>query len=552
MAFLEILNGDKEGERYELANSETILGRYPFCDIVLAEKNISRQHTRIIKTESGFAIEDMNSLNGTRIEGRRELEDQDRIHIYEVLLLFSKDDSTTRPPDVEIKGTVAEDSSVLDSRQSSIVNALDAAAGPRVDVFTQEKLSAVLEITRVLGSSLDFEEVLPNILEGLFAVFKQSDRGYILLEDGGDLHVRAELQKSEGTVVSSSLGPISQNLADRVMENGEAVLIEDAFDDADLDVSESVFDFPIRSVMCAPMMGPLKKPLGIIYVDTSDPDARFEEEDLDVLLSVAAVAGQAVEYARAHERNLRADRRDRELSMAKEVQSHFLPQNTPAVRGYQFFDYYQAAEEIGGDYHGYIQLPDDQLAIAIADVSGKGVSAALLMARFCSDVRYCLATSASPEDAVMRLNQELSAPGRDEGFITFSLAVLNPRQHELTVVNAGHMPPYWFRAQDKTVETIGFEEGGPPLGCDENMIYRQKTISLAPGDVIVMYTDGISEAMNYEDELFGNQRIREALQAGTSGARVFGRALLQAVNKFISGRAQSDDMCLVCASRNRE
>ena len=139
---------------------------------------------------------------------------------------------------------------------------------------------------------------------------------------------------------STTLGPISHTVAGRVMSKGEAVLLADGVDAEELDLGDSVLDFPIRSMMCAPLIGPMQKPLGIIYVDTNDPNERFHEDDLEVLLSVAATAGQAVEYAAAHEARMRLVRRERELAMAKQVQLHFLPQRRPQVPGYRFFDYY--------------------------------------------------------------------------------------------------------------------------------------------------------------------------------------------------------------------
>jgi sigma-B regulation protein RsbU (phosphoserine phosphatase) len=331
------------------------------------------------------------------------------------------------------------------------------------------------------------------------------------------------------------------------MSRGEAILSADVFHDEALQIADSVLDFPMRSMMCAPLIGPMRKPLGIIYLDTNNPEERFEEEDLEVLVSVAQVAGQAVEYAETHRAFVELDRRKRELAMAREVQLHFLPQRRPDLANYEFFSFYQSAEQIGGDYHGYITLPDGRVAIAVGDVSGKGVSAALLMARLCSDVRYCLATSTTAAEAVHRLNVELSDPARDSCFVTFTLAVLNPATNVITVVNAGHMPPILRRAGG--IEELGFDQGGPPLGCDESLEYGQMEYELHVGDLVVMYTDGISEAMNDESELYGAARVRSHIASGPAGVDALGSSLLESVELFANKRKQGDDMCIVAFSR---
>jgi signal transduction histidine kinase len=321
MATLEIVNGPNGRKLYELSRDSITIGRYPFCDIVLRLNSISRQHAQVIRAADGYYVEDLNSLNGTfvngeRIASRTRLRDKDQIHVYETLVKFHEgepDDDEEDSPSQPTTASPPAAKSPNEPRATNIVNTLDASH-PSLDVAAQEKLRAIVEINRILGSSLDVDEVLPKILDGLFDILPQSDRGYILFADepSGELALRAIRDRGENTAVSSTLGPISYAMAARVMDRGEAVLSADAFNDDELEISESVLDFPIRSMMCAPLMGPKRKPLGIIYVDTSDPERRFDEEDLEVLLSVATTAGQAVEYAREHEASLKLHKQSEE------------------------------------------------------------------------------------------------------------------------------------------------------------------------------------------------------------------------------------------------
>lgn len=555
MPMIEVVEGPKKGETYRFDRDELIVGRLSYCDIVIDQKNVSRQHTRLLRSGGDYFVEDLNSTNGTYLNGKRvrarsRLNDQDLIRIYNVTLMFHAAREASPGSDQPQRLDLSEDS--LDPahrKRSSTADTAEALGEGRrnVGVNAYEKLKTVLEIHRTLGSTLDIDLVLPKILDGLFTVFPQSDRAYILFPEpgSGTLQVRAQKQKDEGTLASSSLGPISQTVARRVMSQGEALLSADGLDDADLDIGDSVLDFPIRSMMCAPLLGRLQEPLGIIYVDTNDPYERFHTDDLEVLLSVAATAGQALEYAAAHQARLHLDRRERELATAHEVQLHFLPQTRPELAGYRFYDHYSSAEEVGGDYYGYQTLPDGRLAISLGDVSGKGISAALIMARLCSDVRYRLATATGPRQAFHDLNTECAKPENDTWFVTFVLCVLDPQRHMLSILNAGHMSPLCRRALGGEVEELGIANTGPPLGCDPAIKYDPCTVDLEPGDIVIIYTDGISEAMNAQRELYGRIRLQEAIRSGPPRLEDLCESLLNDVKSFTQRHRQNDDICLI-------
>ena len=281
------------------------------------------------------------------------------------------------------------------------------------------QVASRLEIIHSVGRSLDAAVILPNILDSLFEIFPQAERGYILLVDpaSGELVPQAIKHRRGDSGSGVTFGPISRSVATRVMTAGEAILSSDIRWE-----SSNILDTGNASTMTVPLMGPSRQPLGLLHLEATDRDRRFVRADLEVLWSVGTVTGQAVEFARVHEARLTFDRRQRELDTAREVQLHFLPHKRPEVPGYCFFDYYQAAEDVGGDYFGYIPLADGRLAIAVGDVSGKGVSAALLMARLCSEVRYCLAVSDSASEAVERLNKELENTTLNDRFVTFLCA----------------------------------------------------------------------------------------------------------------------------------
>ena len=204
--------------------------------------------------------------------------------------------------------------------------------------------------------------------------------------------------------------------------------------------------------------------LGVIQLDALDQRNRFRQDDLEMLVSVACQAAiRRGKRAIARERRCEIRRSKRELAVAHEVQRGFLPSAAPQIPEYDFFEFYEPASQLGGDYYDYIDLPGGRLAVVVADVSGKGISASLLMAKLSAETRYCLASEPDPAQAIGRLNRVFCDSVWEDRFVTMVLAVLDPRRHEVTIVNAGHLPPLW-RYWPNGVEPVAEAESGLPLG----------------------------------------------------------------------------------------
>jgi serine phosphatase RsbU (regulator of sigma subunit) len=301
-------------------------------------------------------------------------------------------------------------------------------------------------------------------------------------------------------------------------------------------------------MMCAPLVAKDGQALGVIQIDTRDQRQRFTQDDLEVLASVACQAAVAVENAQLHEIKLEEAALRRELALAHRVQQGFLPAAPPQLEAYEFFDFYEPAKELGGDYFDYIPLSGGRLAIVLADVSGKGISAALLMAKLSSEVRYCLVREPTPAEAVCRLNRVFCENRWEDRFVTLVVTVLDPARHEICIVNAGHLPPL-LRYASGLVEATGESAGGLPLGIDRQVGYEQMSFSMAPGDSLTMYTDGISEAMNVARDFYGAKRLEAQLSAMVEGVRALGQRILEDVRRFVGGQPQTDDMCVTCFGR---
>jgi phosphoserine phosphatase RsbU/P len=555
MAILRALRGANPGQVFPIEGEVAILGRHPDCDIVLEAPAVSRQHARIIRQQGRFFIEDLNSRNGTLVNGRPVIERQilnenDEIQICDLSFVFHNGPGAD-PGSVtdEIPAMVVDDE--MTTSNSTVMSKLSVSAGTsglHLQVNAEAKLKALIEIGQKLGRALNLGQVLSGVLDSLFTIFIQADRGFVVLHDKENGRLIPKAVKHRGRDEASRTIRISRTIVRAVMETKEAVLSADAASDSRFDMAESVLDFHIRSIMCAPLVGTDGKALGVLQVDSLDQRNRFSRDDLDVLASVACQAAVAVENAQLHETAIRDRAIERELAVAHQVQQGFLPNAPPSVEGYAFYEFYEPANKLGGDYFDYIILPDGRIAVIVADVSGKGIAASLLMARLSAEARFSLASVHQPSEAVARLNRTFCDASWEDRFVTFVVSVLDAKRHEVTVVNAGHMPPLVRRANG-AIETLGEAETRLPLGVDGDMEYPQRKFAFGQGDYLAMYTDGVTEAMNDQGELYGRQRLLTQLAQDADGVRNLGRRIIQDVRRFTGSRAQSDDMCLTCFER---
>lgn len=553
------------GQKYKLNQPKMVMGRHPDCEIVIDAGAVSRQHAQIILADDNFYIEDLQSRNGTyvndrRIEGRKLLCHADSLRICDVAFRFEDDvflkkqAATARDTGFAIDIGSSQSVVIDDDRDapsgSKMMTKIEVSdtARMRLDTNPITKLKAVLEITRSLGRSLSIDDVLPKVLDSLFIIFPQADRGFIVLTEGDEGRLIPKAVKFRRPNEDDEIR-ISRTIVDEVMSSKEAILSADAATDSRFQMSQSVADFRIRSMMCAPLLDSEGNAQGVIQIDTLNQTARFRGEDLEVLGGVTAPAGIAVENAQLHEDQLKQQVLQRDLQMARRVQLGFLPSAPPEVPGYHFFDYYDSAYEVGGDYHDYIELPDGRLAIIVADVSGKGISAALLTAKLSAEMRFCLATESTPAAAVTKLNNVFSQGGWEDRFITMILMVLNPPSGEVTLVNAGHMPPL-ARLGNQPVGMPGSENAGLPIGVTEDFDYDSYQLRLEPGDSLAAFTDGFSEAMNANEDLYGLEQLEARFADPVSSLSDLGRHILEDVKRHVAGHPQSDDMCLVCVGRD--
>jgi serine phosphatase RsbU (regulator of sigma subunit) len=405
----------------------------------------------------------------------------------------------------------------------------------------------VLEINVALGRVLKLDDVLPVILQALFKIFPQADAGFVLLKEHATerLLLRASLQRKSD---DEEEVPLSMTIVRAAMDDKRAVLSADAPGDPRFQASESLADLRIHSVMCVPLVNQSSEAMGVIQLSTGDLAQPFSADDLDLLASVSAQAALAVENATLHESLIIQRDLDRELEFATQVQLGFLPSERPRLADYEFADYYEPAYRIGGDYFDYVPLPNGNIAVAVGDVAGKGVPAALLMARLHASARYHLLSATNPAEAMTSLNTEIATSGLGSRFITLIMAVINVRTHEVHLANAGHMPPL-LRHPEGHVEAKGTKESGMPIGLGGKQTFREVLFPLERGASLVFYTDGVTDAMNAQLELYGRKRLTTSIASAPTSAAGLVQAVVDDVAAFYGDLPQRDDLCVVAVHR---
>jgi serine phosphatase RsbU (regulator of sigma subunit) len=558
MANLIAVNGPFAGRTYDLNSPQVVLGRHPDCSIILDGAGVSRTHAAINQRANEFLIEDLKSrnrtfVNGVIIEHPTILRDGDLIRICDLEFSFQ---AGSTPVQLENSAVNKDGSSfgilLVDDNDESpqpFTSKLDLTGSQSGTIFSttaEARLTALLEISNALGKAISLEEVLPKVLDSLFKIFLQADRGFIVLrESDGELRPRWSKTRRESQEDNIR---ISRTVLREVMASKQAIISQDATVDDRFSSSESIADFRIRSIIVAPLLDSNDEAIGVLQMDTQEQRNRFEQKELEILMAVANQAGIAIENAQLHEQILESKLVEQDLNHARMVQMAFVPATPLTLPGYGCFHYYNPMQQVGGDYFDYIQLPNGKIAIVVADVTGHGIAAAMFMAKVSAETRFALGSEDDPARAITLLNRRL-ARLMVERFVTMIVTILDPLTGEVVTVNAGHMPPILRRANGDIVEP-GKEEAGLALCITDDWEYEAVKFQLEHSDVFALYTDGINECANEKGDQFGIQQITKIISEKKVPPTVLGEKVMTQVTKHMGKAPPFDDMCLVILGRN--
>lgn len=400
------------------------------------------------------------------------------------------------------------------------------------------EINLLYHVGETIGACLDPEEIPQlELAEASHAV--PSDVSAVLLparDDGSELVIRA----SRGAPAEvAALHDLSQRLVAQVCQTGRPdIFIQIPADPTDLSM-----------VLCAPLVA-RERVLGVVLLGRRAGRPMFTAGDEKLVLALSSQAAIALEKARLHQQEIQQQRLEEELAVGKRIQLGLLPAACPTVPGWEFAAHYQAARQIGGDFYDFFSLPGapPRLGLVMADVTGKGVPAALMMAFSRAILRTEGGRGHGPASVLAQANQLILEDNRSRLFVSAFYAALDTQSGRLLYASGGHDYPLWLRVQ--TGECHMLQARGVVLGAFETSVFEEGAVDLAPGDALVLYTDGVTEAMNAEGKLFDEPRLRSVVTAHPSAsAEELLQAIVKAVKEFVGDTPASDDLTLVVIKR---
>jgi serine phosphatase RsbU (regulator of sigma subunit) len=524
------------GERLAVGRSSAVELCFP------DDAGLSRQHFAFETQEGVWTVMDLGSKNGTFVnniplKARLILQPGDRITAGHLVIVYAPD--AARPDDGVVVFEGGEEkspstSTVLTNLEGALSNQTMAfeRGGPKATAPIQ----ALIRAGQAFAEARSIEELFPLVLDqAILAVNAQ--RGVLLILDGEQLVAKAH--KGEGFRISTAV-------RDRVLNEKASILVRDAQLDDAFKGRMSIVEQKVHTMMAVPLQT-RDRIIGLIYVDSPFILREFTKDDLSLLTIMANQAAFRIVSALLMEAEETERAMHRDLSQAADIQRRSLPEKAPVVPGADVAGFNAACKTVGGDYYFFFAYPNGKVALALGDVSGKGMPASLLMMALHAQVQVLAEDPRDLGSLMMRLNKATCANCPSNRFITFFFCVLDAGTGELRFANAGHNPPMIVRASG---EAEMLEGGGPVLGILSIARYSEEEARIESGDMLVLYSDGVTEATNQEYEEFGEERLLEVLRKHREDpAPKIVEAVTTALAEFAAGAPQADDITLVVAKR---
>ncbi len=522
---------DQLGRRtVAIAKDPFSIGRRVGSDLHLPSGEVSRDHAEIASAGEDYEIRDRGSRYGTFVNGE-ETKQHRLTHGDQIKL--------GRSGGAELVFLLS-DAPADDTRNVSAVGQM-------------HQVAVLLEGLRALSSGKVLDEVLALVMDSAIAV-GGAERGFIMLA-GEDSKLEFKLGRSrDRTTLPGSRFETSRKIPEEVFRTGQSRIEADLLDGDLADKHMGTVALGIRNVLCLPLRlvryvdtaesTTEDRRIGVLYLASRENGTLMSPETSATLDTLAAEAAVAIDNAQLYKAALEKARLDQEMATAAQIQQALLPTRSRAG------DYFDSAAEmlacrsIGGDFFEYVDLPDNRFGFALGDVAGKGPPAALLGALLQGNLAAQTSVASGPAEALSSVNTALLHRAIESRFVTLFYAVLSP-DGQLTFCNAGHNPP--FLVGSNGIRRL--ETGGMPLGLFEGAPLEEETVTMEPGDFVVTFSDGVSEAMNEAGEEFEDARIIESIH-GSSGrdAQTQLEHLFSSVKTFTAGADQNDDVTVLVVS----
>jgi len=562
---------DFEPSIVKLDKMKLTIGRSSRNDICISDPFASRLHAEIRRENEQVMLVDNGSANGTFVNGQRvtgslRLNVGDIVRIGETEIEYTSGEQNmlsgatvfltgvagqSLPADTITSPIPARSTTDLISsiRSGSMSNDSRSSSAARTAMKPQAPSRDLLSIVSQVGIALlprtSLEDTLKMTIDLVFQAIP-AERGFLFLKENDDLTCKIARGASAEALPTASQVQLSRSITNKVLSEGASVLTSDAMHDPRFQAQHSVVLSQIRSVMAVPLASG-EEIFGMVYVDNPFNN-RFTEEDLKVLTTIASVASIKIENDRLLDERLEKRRMEEELKVASEIQMRLQPFSPPKINGWDMTGVSFPCLEIGGDYYDFIHRKrDSNLIVAVGDVSGKGTGAAILMSSLHAAVRAQSQTRSSISEVMGEINEYIFENSPSNKFLTLFYGQLAPETGTLAYSNGGHNAPIFVRVSGQ-VERL--DKGGLPIGMMQGVVYQEASVVFDPGDVLVIYSDGITESINEHDEEFDEDRLIEVVKnnLGRSASGIRDR-IDEALSRFVGTTAPVDDMTLMIIKR---
>lgn len=551
MPSLVFLAGPIAGRRFPLAEGEYVIGRRSDCQVFVPDMRVSRQHARVRRAAEGWLLEDLGSNNGTFVNGVRVARatsiSPDDVIVIANNRIRVEDHELTPDPVSSLRVTIVDvdagEHPLITSRQdpgsdlpagSGMPDGL--AADRRAIRLIERKLDALTQVLRATAASDTDEALLQKLVEALLEMFPQADHVGVLTEEErtGELRVQCQVQRTPRGTAARSETPLQvpRTILDHAIRDDRGVLLRS---------SEPADGEHTGRRMGAPLVHHDAR-YGVVYVESHGPG--FCQDDVDLLHAIAKHVGLAMHALRVASQLSRREQLERDLRVARQIQRSLLPASVPDVPGLDFAVHYEPAYQVGGDFYDFIWHDRSRLAVAVGDVAGKAISAALYMARLTSELRSRAAIAGTPSQLLRRVNRAIARLGDDGMFATLVYCIYDLEHRSLVFTNAGHCLPL-LRRGDQVFPLEAERAHTPPLGVTPELDAAEARVQLSPGDLLLLVSDGILEARDAHGDEYGLSRLSSCLRGTTGTSDQVIQAILADVGAHTGPQAQGDDMTIV-------
>lgn len=552
---LHIESPDSQVKRIRLDEESYSLGRAHTNRLCYPDDaSLSRSHMLIERDGNEWVVSDLGSkngtlVNGTRIAGTTQLNPGDRLAAGQLVLRFIDPEAQTSESVVFVPGSTAEmapGATVMTSLEGLLSSDSSGAArqpkpqgqpGEVDQAFGLPVVQALIRAGRELAGHRPLAELFTLILD-LSIEAVGAERGVLMTLEGNELVSRAV--HGEGFRISTMV-------RDRVLKEKNSVLVRDIQQDQALLQQLSISEQQIHSLMAVPLQTE-QDVIGLIYVDSRLFVREFNADDLNLLTVLANVAAIRINHERFLELRQLEQRRTRDLQQAAEIQTNILPAAPPTIQGLDLAGYNAPCRTVGGDYYDFIPYPDGRWVIVVADVAGKGMSAALLLSSLQARVQLLTEDPMGPAALMGRLDHSIAVKCPNNRFITMFCCIVDPTTGETLYSNAGHNPAFLVKVSGE-VEPLAAM--GTVLGILPERGYEESHTAIQPGDLIAIYSDGVTEAVNDVDEEFGEDRLAKLLvQHRESDAETIISSVNEVLAEWTGNAPPDDDVTLVIVRRS--